>query len=99
MPTKRKTAMKLTHRPCRECGCKNKPIISDCGYSSFNVGKAVCSHCGFTVNVSPCGCFPHDEILRKWNRKNTAASKRADALRAAAAKLDAKADKIEASNG
>ncbi|MCK9459566.1 MAG: hypothetical protein M0R80_08000 [Proteobacteria bacterium] len=79
---------------CRECGCRNI-AITDCGYSSFNVGRATCTQCGFVVKVSPCGCFPRDEIIAVWNQKNSKKGKKADLLREKAKKLDEAAKKLD----
>lgn len=83
---------------CRECGSDNISV-GDCGYSSFNVGWAVCKNCGYEVRVSPCGCFPREDIIRIWNRKNTDRSKVADSIRKIANQLlklaDSLADELE----
>lgn len=76
-------------KPCRECGGKDIEI-GDCGYSSFNVGWGKCKKCGFEVKVSPCGCFPHDEIVERWNKRNTIGAKVADRLRKLADVLEGK---------
>jgi len=54
-------------KPCRKCDSKDIKIW-DCGYSSFNVGGAKCNNCGHEVKLSPCGCYPRDEIISAWNR-------------------------------
>ena len=55
-------------KPCPVCGSENIEI-SDCGYSSFNVGWGRCKSCDFQETVKPCGCFPKDEIISYWNSR------------------------------
>ena len=84
---------KVKINPCRECGSEDISV-GDCGYSSFNVGWALCKNCGYEVRVSPCGCFPEEEIIQQWNRKNTGKSKVADSIRKIANQLRKLADSI-----
>ena len=53
-------------RPCPKCR-SNDIGMWDNGYSSFNVGGVKCRKCKFKVEISPCGCFPEDELIRAWN--------------------------------
>ena len=78
--------MKL--KPCVRCGSTNVEI-SDCGYSSFNVGEAVCQACDYEVKVSPCGCCsPKEEIARAWNRERKRLITRVKKLRQEAAEIE-----------
>lgn len=54
-------------RPCPACHRTGTARMWDNGYSSFNIGGVKCCKCGFEVEVSPCGCFPEDELAREWN--------------------------------
>lgn len=54
-------------KPCRKCGSANIKI-SDCGYSSFNVGTVKCKKCGHNIVLSPCSCFPNNELIAAWNK-------------------------------
>lgn len=53
-------------QPCPRCKAKEEIIISDCGYSSFNIGEAKCKKCNFSVNIT-CSVYPSQEIANAWN--------------------------------
>lgn len=54
-------------KPCRICG-RTDMKVSDCGYSSFNVGRITCK-CGYEIGGS-CSSDPvqaKDDLIRRWN--------------------------------
>jgi hypothetical protein len=55
--------------PC--IACNNTDIsLSDCGYSSFNIGGGYCKSCKREVNAG-CGTFPTpDQLAAIWNSLN-----------------------------
>lgn len=55
---------------CTTCGTQ-KIEISDCGYTTFNPGKAVCLNCGKKVPVSNCDWNnPDKDLICHWNSFN-----------------------------
>ncbi|MFC4236391.1 hypothetical protein ACFOY8_14395 [Thalassospira xianhensis] len=54
---------------CIKCGSDDVQI-TDCGYSSFNMGGGTCKSCKHSVSDS-CDISPSkDELARIWNKKN-----------------------------
>jgi len=54
---------------CLKCGGENI-VISDSGYSSFNIGGGHCNDCGHSV-TSGVGCLPtKSELVSIWNKGN-----------------------------
>lgn len=68
--TETKTVKREIHvAPCLECGSADI-LLSDCGYSSFNVGGGKCKSCGHEVTKT-VGTFPTMEGLASiWNTAN-----------------------------
>ena len=59
-----------TINACIKCGAK-KIQTYDCGYSSFNPGKATCLNCEREIHVSVCDIGDPDKtILAQWNKDN-----------------------------
>jgi len=56
----------MTFKNCPKCGESNNISISDCGYSSFNIGTISCS-CGFSIQTT-CSCYPDKELVGFWNK-------------------------------
>lgn len=54
---------------CLKCGGEDI-VISDSGYSSFNIGGGHCNACGHDVTAS-VGCLPSkSEMVYIWNKGN-----------------------------
>lgn len=77
---------KLILNPCRKCGSR-KIQISDCGYSSFNVGTIKCEDCGRELTLNNCSCFPEDELISYWNSEEERIKKKIKELRKTANNL------------
>ncbi len=54
---------------CLKCGSEDI-IISDSGYSSFNIGGGHCNDCGHEI-TGGVGCLPtKSELVSIWNKGN-----------------------------
>ena len=57
-------AVPLAVEPCVNCGGTDVKV-SDCGYSSFNVGSVTCKTCGYEVKAN--GMSTTEDYLRYWS--------------------------------
>ena len=53
-------------KSCPRCRIDNI-TISDCGYSSFNIGKVECDDCRWSI-TTVCSCDPTKELEEYWNK-------------------------------
>jgi len=55
---------------CIQCGTQEIKTY-DCGYTTFNPGKATCVKCGREIKVSCCDLEnPDKTITTQWNKDN-----------------------------
>ena len=60
--------------PCSKCGSTNINI-NNCGYSSFNVGSAICQKCKKKVITHHGDWNNNNWIIASWNNENPTTKK------------------------
>jgi len=69
MEVRMERVWKRTPRACWKCGGEKIEVVH-CSHPSLNHGQVRCLNplCGNTVSIELCKEFPHDQLVREWNR-------------------------------